>query len=177
MSSFISLQSAILGLPKAFNIASELPKASINRYSRRIPSRVTQIILHHSAHLTMSVYDIARSHVNERKFPGIGYHIVIEKDGTIFLTNNLDTQSYHCKEHNFKSIGICCLGNFEDEQMNEAQEHALMMLIWTMGISFDGLKIYGHKNLKATLCPGSHFPLQETIDHYHEALKYRSIEM
>lgn len=177
MSSFIHLQGALLQIPNCFNISQDLKKASIKRYSKRIPSRVKQIILHHSAHPTWDVYDICNYHVTEKKWPGIGYHIVISQDGTIFITNNLDTQSYHCANHNFKSIGICCLGNFENHIMKEIQERALMMVLWTIGTHFDGLEINGHKDLAATLCPGLHFPLIESKNHYHEAIKYRSIEM
>ena len=177
MSSFVHLQNRILEIPNSFDLTQTLQKSKSKSYQNRIPSRCSELILHHSAHLSWNVYDVARYHVVKNGWPAIGYHIVISDRGDIFLCNNLNIQSYHCKGHNFKSIGICCLGNFEEEEMTEKQELALMMVLWTIGTNFHELQVYGHCDVASTLCPGSHFPLQESFDHYREALRYRATEM
>jgi N-acetylmuramoyl-L-alanine amidase len=177
MSSFIDLQHQIIALPKCYDLSKDLKSSKSQKYQTRIPSRVKQIVLHHSAHISWNVYDVARHHVVNRNWPGIGYHIIIADDGNIFLTNQLSNQSYHIQGNNFKSIGICCLGNFEETEMTELQERALMMVLWTFGLYFHELEIYGHCDLANTLCPGKNFPLQESKDHYFEAIKYRSMEM
>ena len=111
MCNFTILQRALKQIPNFFDVTYSLPYPKNEEYSTRIPSRVDTLILHHSGSQTWTVQDVANYHVKEKGWPGIGYHLVIDKDGHIFQTNKLSSQSYHCKNHNFRSIGICCLGN------------------------------------------------------------------
>ena len=177
MRPFISLQNAILDLPKAYDLRDSLKKHNKKTFPKRIPSRVNELIFHLTASKNMSVYDIAAMHVNQKDWPGIAYHVVIDTDGNIFLCNDLFSQTYHAKDHNFKSIGICCLGNFEESEMPEVQEYSLMLLTWLIATRFHELKPLGHCDTKETLCPGQYYPLVEVKNHYAEGIKYRSIEM
>jgi N-acetylmuramoyl-L-alanine amidase len=170
MCNFNFLQSKLSQIPNFFDLTDSLITSKKEVYSTRIPSRVDTLILHHSGSQSWTVQDVANYHVKEKGWPGIGYHLVIDKDGHIFQTNKLSSQSYHCKNHNFRSIGICCLGNFELEEMTEKQEHALMMLLWTIGSHFKPLTIFGHLELGNTLCPGLHYPLIEAVNHYKDAI-------
>lgn len=177
MCNFTILQRALNQIPNFFDVTDSLPCSKKEEYSTRIPSRVDTLILHHSGSQSWTVQDVANYHVKEKGWPGIGYHFVITQNGLIFQTNKLSSQSYHCKNHNFRSIGICCLGNFELEEMNEKQEHALMMLLWTIGTNFKPINILPHKDLGPTLCPGLHFPLNASLNHYHDAVIKQSESM
>lgn len=177
MCSFIDLQKRILELPNSFDLSDSLKSSKLHSYNSRIPSRVERLVLHHSAHPTWSVYDIAEYHVSTNKWPGIGYHIGISQKGDVFICNKLSNQSYHVAGKNFNSIGICCFGNFEIDSMPEIQERALMMVLWQFGVFFKELKLFRHSDLAQTLCPGLHFPFDACKSHYLEAIKYRSIEM
>ena len=72
----------------------------------------TMIILHCSATREgqdVKATDIKRWH-KERGFDDIGYHYVIDLDGTIEKCREEDLVGAHCKGHNATSIGICYVG-------------------------------------------------------------------
>ena len=166
MQKFQEVQRQLCALPSFFDFSNSLPKASIKRYSIRRPSQVDRIVLHHSASSGMSVNDLAHFHVRDKKWPAVGYHIVIDKDGTGYLCNKLENQSYHCKDNNFRSIGICVNHNCETNVMTEKAEHMLCQVLSVFAMFFHEVKIFGHSELAPTLCPGKHFPLDEMKDHY-----------
>ena len=72
----------------------------------------TMIILHCSA--TREGQDIKAKTIKqwhkERGFDDIGYHYVIDLDGTIEKGRGEDLVGAHCKGHNATSIGICYVG-------------------------------------------------------------------
>ena len=72
----------------------------------------TMIILHCSA--TREGQDIKAKTIKqwhkERGFDDIGYHYVIDLDGTIEKGRDEDLVGAHCKGHNATSIGICYVG-------------------------------------------------------------------
>lgn len=55
---------------------------------------------------------------NGRGFSDIGYHYVIDLDGTIEPGRAEGVVGAHCENHNHNSIGICMIGidQFSDEQ-------------------------------------------------------------
>jgi len=132
-----------------------LPRSTINEYDKRNLNQIEQIIVHHSGVTGQTVEDYARYHVSSNGWPGIGYHYVIEKDGTITQGNPLDNISYHVAGQNTKSIGIGLSGNFEIEQPTQIQMEALTWLIAHVreGLPQE-LEVYGHKDFAATSCPG-----------------------
>ena len=72
----------------------------------------TMIILHCSA--TREGQDIKAKTIKqwhkERGFDDIGYHYVIDLDGTIEKGRDEELVGAHCKGHNATSIGICYVG-------------------------------------------------------------------
>ena len=72
----------------------------------------TMIIIHCSA--TREGQDIKAKTIKqwhkERGFDDIGYHYVIDLDGTIEKGREEDLVGAHCKGHNATSIGICYVG-------------------------------------------------------------------
>ena len=72
----------------------------------------TMIILHCSA--TREGQDVKAKTIKqwhkERGFDDIGYHYVIDLDGTIEKGREEDLVGAHCKGHNATSIGICYVG-------------------------------------------------------------------
>lgn len=72
----------------------------------------TMIILHCSATREgqdIKAADIRRWH-KERGFDDIGYHYIIDLDGTIEHGRDESLVGAHCKGHNATSIGICYVG-------------------------------------------------------------------
>ena len=72
----------------------------------------TMIILHCSA--TREGQDVKAKTIKqwhkERGFDDIGYHYVIDLDGTIEKGRDEELVGAHCKGHNATSIGICYVG-------------------------------------------------------------------
>ena len=98
--------------------------------------KVKEIILHCSATKEgkdFSLKDIERWH-KERGFRKIGYHYVIDRDGTIEKGRKENEMGSHCFGHNNDSIGICYIGGLDtkgkpkDTRTTE-QKKSLMELV------------------------------------------------
>ena len=132
-----------------------LRRSTIDSYGTRSLNQIEQTIVHHSATTNQSAEDYANYHVSHHGWPGIGYHYVIEKDGTIVQGNPLTNVSYHTSGQNTKSIGICLSGNFEIEQPTAAQMHSLQILINYLRQQVpNSMQVYGHRDFGTTSCPG-----------------------
>lgn len=124
-------------------------------YSTRSLDKISQIVVHHSASTTHKAEDFARWHVQQRGWAGIGYHYIIEKDGTIIQGNPLENISYNVTNHNTKSIGICLSGNFDIEEPTTQQLNSLRKLINHLrNLLPQPLQVYGHRDFGSTSCPG-----------------------
>ncbi|MFS1519454.1 peptidoglycan recognition family protein [Bacillus sp. SCS-151] len=67
--------------------------------------------MHHSLTKEGSAEAFANYHVSTHNWPGIGYHFVILKDGTIVWCHNPGVMSYHVGDSNKHAIGICLVGD------------------------------------------------------------------
>ena len=138
------------------------------------------IVLHHSATTSGSVESIHRGHrsrkdSNGKSWLGIGYHFVIGNgngmlDGEISATFRW-TQQLHgahsgSLHHNDRGIGICLIGNFEESKPTAAQCESVTRLIQFLSDQHNIPKkrIIGHYQVRATACPGRHFPLREVVE-------------
>lgn len=138
------------------NVVSELTTHPTLHYGKRSLYEIDQIIIHHSAG-HMSVEQTAKFHVEDRGWPGIGYHFMILPGNSVQMTNALDTISYHCRGENTRSIGICVKGNFEEDEPTATQVLNLYELVELLkSVVKPDLKVYGHRDKGNTLCPGKH---------------------
>ena len=137
----------------------ELPKHGTKKYKTRLLSDIKYIVIHHSATKNGSPLSFAKYHVESRNWPGIGYHYVIGKDGIIHKTNNLTTMSYHAGSCNRQGIGICLIGNFEEDRPTQEQYNALAKLTKELQKKYSWLIIKKHKDLTKTNCPGNNFDI------------------
>ena len=98
-----------------------------------------KIILHCSA--TREGQDIKAKTIREwhkqRGFEDIGYHYVIDLDGSVEKGRDEKMVGAHCSGQNSDSIGICYVGGC-DKSMNakntltEAQKHTLLDLVFLL---------------------------------------------
>ena len=74
--------------------------------------KITEIILHCSATTEGKVVKAATIDKWHRAkgWNGIGYHYVIDLDGTVERGRALPVMGAHCVGHNAESIGICYIG-------------------------------------------------------------------
>ena len=166
-------------------------RASAPVTSRLTPARgrYERITVHHStiptrdlgsmsqAETGEAVQGIQRVHMLEERYGDIGYHFLIDPRGRVFEGRALRFQGAHSGgtngANNVGNIGICLLGNFEQELPSGPALAALQRLV-------DGLckehriargRVYGHQELKATACPGRH--LMGWVERYRASLAAR----
>ena len=67
--------------------------------------------------------------------------------------------------HNANGIGICLIGNFQQDVPTQKQLDAVITLVDQLSHQYriPGSLIIGHNTVKPTACPGKNFPLQDVI--------------
>ena len=125
-------------------------------------------VIHHTAGSPdQSIDDIAWYHITARKWGGIGYHFVIDKEGIVYYVGDLGTARAHVAGLNEKYIGICLIGNFmgssNPTKIQLENAHLLCEeFIKVEKVRFPNVNdwndIIPHRNLSATLCPGDTHP-------------------
>lgn len=121
-------------------------------------NKPNKIIVHHAASKKCSIYDVHRWHLN-RGWSGCGYHFFITKEGVIYSGRPEDSVGAHCKGYNTNSLGVCVEGNYTVESMPQSQYKAIVWLLGYLCNKYYINKIYGHRELISTACPGGNFPL------------------
>jgi len=132
------------------------------------------IVIHHSATDEGNSLAFHKLHRN-KGWETVGYHFVIDngsigkKDGAIEASPRWIKQQNgaHCKaaQMNYKGIGICLVGNFNQEQVSQEQMESLVYLVNTLRkyYKIPAENIMGHGQVPgaSTDCPGKNFPWDE----------------
>ena len=130
---------------------------------------ITDIIVHCSATPEGKAYtveDIRKWH-KQQGWSDIGYHFVVELDGSVRPGRNVDISGAHCEGHNAKSIGICYVGGLENkpgvptpkqkakDTRTDAQKAALLALLMDLRKLYPKARIVGHRDYdtKGKECP------------------------
>jgi len=144
-----------------------------------VPRAWKYLVLHHTATESDSMASIDQAH-RRRKDPqgkswlGIGYHFVIGnghgmEDGHVEPTfrwrKQLRGAHAGVGRYNDEGIGICLVGNFEDDRPTDKQFAAAKQLVGALrkqyGIHREN--IVGHNQVKPTHCPGKNLLLKEIV--------------
>lgn len=121
------------------------------------------IVMHHSGVATyQQTMESLLNFCRHQYENGIGYHFIIDTDGSVTRGRDIECVGAHAKGYNSISIGICLRGNFEVEKPTTAQTVAMVDLIKDIRKRFPNTKITYHKDLNATACPGKNFPYSIT---------------
>ncbi len=152
-----------------------LAGCSGHRYTTRKDGREWRyVVIHHSATNEGNAKRFDRYHREVKGFPeGLGYHFVIGNgkgsgDGEVEVGRRWLEQlpGYHCDNSymNEYSIGICLVGNFNEDTPTERQLVSLAKLIvkFMENYGIHPWNVYGHQdaNLNYTECPGKNFPMK-----------------
>lgn len=124
--------------------------------------KVTKVVCHHPAHPTWGIMEIHNYHKNSKGWAGIGYNYLICKNGRIQEGRGKNVGA-HCSGRNSDTLGVCFQGDFDKQQMTDAQVKAGGWLIAKL-IKEHGLQIndvLGHRDLAATACPGKNFRMAD----------------
>lgn len=130
------------------------------------------IILHHSEVTSPhTAADIHQWHQN-KGWAGIGYHYFIAKDGDVYEGRPRDTVGAHTKGHNRDSVGICFEGDFNKEELCEAQERAAVKLITILSIAYPDADLHRHHDFNPDKsCPGKNFPFERLYQRVVKSLE------
>lgn len=113
------------------------------------------------------VAEVKRWHIQDRGWKDIGYHWLIDRDGTVAVGRPVEQVGAHVQGHNTGTIGISLFGgdgsNEKDafaKNFTFAQEVALRKLIADLRVRFPAItKVTGHNQYAAKACPGFNAPL------------------
>lgn len=137
-----------------------------------VPRKSTKRILLHETCggpletvLGIHAYHLSRGH------KGIDYNICVEKDGGVvwgrgleYCGGSVNNSSISTKGMNDDSVAIVALGNFDIDQMPEAQKDGIKRITREVAQYYRITEIKGHNEVAGrdyTTCPGQYFPLDE----------------
>lgn len=123
--------------------------------------KINEIIVHCAATpegKNFKAADIDRWH-RERKMKCIGYHYVVDLDGTVEPGRPESEIGAHCLGHNQYSIGVCYVGGLAadgktpKDTRTAAQKEALLALLNKLRAKYPNASIHGHRDFAAKACP------------------------
>ncbi|MDE5774186.1 MAG: N-acetylmuramoyl-L-alanine amidase [Muribaculaceae bacterium] len=94
----------------------------------------------------------------------IGYHYIIQRDGTIVRCRPENVRGCHTSNHNYDSIGISYIGGCPERSVKdwdkkgkdtrtEAQKASIVKLLKELKGRYRNAEIYGHRDFAAKACP------------------------
>ena len=98
-------------------------------------------------------------HVNGNHWTDIGYHYVIELDGSVHKGREESVIGAHCLGQNANSIGICYIGGVAKDgktpkdTRTEAQKKSLIKLLKELKQKYPKATIHGHSEYANKACP------------------------
>ncbi len=148
-------------------------------------SRWTHIVIHHSATFNGNAAIFDKQHRKRGFWNGLGYHFVIgngssqRRNGQVEIghrwVNQMDGAHCNAMDMNKIGIGICLVGNFDEQKPSTDQINSLSSLVLQLrkqfGISSKNVIRHNQVQGKNTHCPGSNFPWGNFKDRVASASK------
>ena len=107
------------------------------------------------------VREIKLWHTRDNGWSDIGYHFLIDRDGTVVAGRPLDRVGAHTQGRNTGTIGVCLIGGHGsaatdrfDQHFTVSQDRALRALITDLQRKYGKLALSGHNQWAAKACPG-----------------------
>jgi len=121
---------------------------------------IKEIIVHCSATkegINFHAKDINLWH-KQRGWKCIGYHYVIDLDGTVERGRDEASIGAHVTGHNRYSIGVCYIGGLDvngkpKDTRTPAQKSALLDSLFLLKQKYPKAVIYGHRDFANKACP------------------------
>lgn len=123
--------------------------------------KINEIIVHCTATpegKNFKAADIDRWY-KQRGWDEIGYHHVVDLDGTVEPGRPESKQGAHCLGHNANSIGVVYVGGLASDgktpkdTRTPQQKAALVKLLTELKQRYPGATIHGHRDFAAKACP------------------------
>ena len=166
---------------RRFLLSSTAIAASLTTGIIYWPNRWHYIVVHHSAGKFGTIKFLQQVHRERQQgdpIDAIPYHYVIGNGNGLKLGEVASDwrQKNHIwgahvsgrnTDRNFRGIGICLIGNFEEHTVPEPQYMALLALTKNLMLEFaiplSNITGHGHTQGESTHCPGEHFPMPRFI--------------
>lgn len=133
--------------------------------------RIDEIVVHCTATVpdwmankptTAKVAEVRAWHIKDRDWKDIGYHFLIDRDGTVAKGRPLGQVGAHVQGHNTGTIGVSLIGGFGssaddafEDNFTPEQDEALRGLIERLEHEYPTItKVTGHNAYAAKACPG-----------------------
>jgi len=105
----------------------------------------------------VSTEEIRQWHL-DRGWSDIGYHFVVELDGTVGDGRPVEKSGAHAQGHNKNSIGVCYVGGVDsdmepEDTRTEEQKESLVELLTGLKSEYPNAKIIGHCDVSEKACP------------------------
>lgn len=136
--------------------------------------KITEIIVHCTAtradwwagkRTSEKVREIKRWHVQDRGWSDIGYHFLIDRDGTVAKGRDIAKDGAHVQGKNKGTIGISLFGGHGSAETDKFRDHftaeqdaALRKLIGDLHGTYGKVPVTGHNQYAAKACPGFNVP-------------------
>ena len=127
----------------------------------------TKIIVHHDgASRAGTSFDVINQYHKDKQFPlsslgfFVGYHFLIERDGSIRQARDVAEEGAHTVGENTSSVGVCLAGNMDEELPTKEQIISLGGLLGEL-VQAHNIKpthIYPHRKYAEKTCYGSLLP-------------------
>ena len=123
--------------------------------------KINEIIVHCTATVegkNFKAADIDRWH-KAKGWNGIGYHHVVDLDGTVEPGRPENEVGAHCLKHNANSIGVVYVGGLASDgktpkdTRTQKQKAALVKLLTELKHRYPNATIHGHRDFAAKACP------------------------
>lgn len=131
--------------------------------------KVNYIVVHHTATSINTTFEQIKQMHLDKGWQDIGYHKVIDYNGVVHQGRKDSVIGAQAFGLNSQSLGIVCVGNFEEILPSDKQYKALVTVCATLlnryKLPID--KLIGHKEVaklindpsSATVCPGKNLSL------------------
>lgn len=139
----------------ADGIVGEQTHAALGASIVETKRRITDIIIHCAATPEGSAVKTATIkgwHVAGRKWKDIGYHYVIELDGSVHKGRAESVIGAHTTGHNAQSLGVCYVGGCAKDgktpkdTRTAAQKAAMERLVRELLHKYHGARVRGHRD-------------------------------
>lgn len=121
---------------------------------------IDKIIIHCSAtpeNRDVKTETIRKWHL-DRGWSDIGYHYIIELDGSLNVGRPIERTGAHTKGHNTGSIGVCYIGGVDQDMKakdtrTKEQKESLHQLLFDLTDNYSKATIHGHNEFSNKACP------------------------
>ena len=123
--------------------------------------KINKIFIHCSATpegRDIKMETIKSWHVKGRGWRNIGYHFVIELDGTLKVGRPMEQMGAGVKGHNANSIHVCYVGGIDKNKKakdtrTEEQRETLNTMIGRLVEQYPDASVHGHNEFANKACP------------------------